>query len=277
VPELPEVETIRRDLRAAVCGQRITAVTVSGLRSVRRHPDRRVFASGLEGQTLLEVSRKGKYLVCRLDGGQALVIHLGMSGQLLLSEGATSPPPHAHVRLGLSGGGELRFVDPRTFGQLFLSVPCSSGTVPELTHLGPDALEDRLDEERLALALSTRQTRLKALLVDQRFLAGIGNIYSDEILFAAGLRWDRRAGSLSRQEARVLHRAMQATLAAAIQARGSSLADAQYRDLYGVPGRYQLQHQVYGREGLPCPRCRAPVVRERWAGRSSFWCRACQS
>jgi len=277
VPELPEVETIRRDLREAVVGQRITAVAVSGLRSVRRHPDHRVFASGLEGRTLLEVGRKGKYLLWRLDGGQALVIHLGMSGQLLLAEEATPPPPHAHVRLGLSGGGELRFVDPRTFGQLFLSRPRSSGTVPELAHLGPDPMEDRLEEDRFASALSRRRTMLKPLLVDQRFLAGIGNIYSDEILFAAGLRWDRRAASLSREEAGTLYRAMGRTLAAAIRARGSSLADAQYRDLFGAPGRYQLQHRVYGREGLPCPRCQAPVVRQRWGGRSSFWCRVCQS
>jgi formamidopyrimidine-DNA glycosylase len=148
--------------------------------------------------------------------------------------------------------------------------------VSELSHLGFDPLETAVSWEEFGARISRRQVKLKGLLMDQKFLAGIGNIYSDEILFGAGLRWDRMSDSLSSQEIRRLYRAMVETLQDAVKYRGSSLADEQYVDLFGKPGEYQLHHNVYAREGMACKRCRHMVVRQRYGGRSTFFCEACQ-
>lgn len=278
MPELPEVETIRRDLERQVVGRWTDSVLVSGSRSVRRHPDAAAFAAGVQGRQVLAVQRRGKYLLCHLGGDHALVVHLGMSGQLLWAAGGGEPAPrHTHVVVAFRGGGELRFVDPRTFGQLFLTTAGGpGGTVPELAHLGLDPIADGMDAAAFARRLGSRRARLKPLLMDQRFLAGIGNLYADEILFGAGVRGDRSSETLSAQEARRLYRAMMEILTLAIEGRGSSLADEQYRDLYGRTGRYQAHHQVYGREGGPCRRCRGRIVRVQTGGRSSFFCPGCQ-
>jgi formamidopyrimidine-DNA glycosylase len=148
--------------------------------------------------------------------------------------------------------------------------------VDELAHLGLDPLEESMSWERFGALIASRHTKLKTALMDQAFLSGIGNIYSDEILFEAGLRWDRMTDSLSSEEVRRLYRAMVEVLQEAVKHRGSSLADAQYVDLFGKPGGYQELHHVYAREGQACPRCRRPVVRQRVGGRSSFFCEACQ-
>jgi formamidopyrimidine-DNA glycosylase len=298
MPELPEVETLRQDLVKEVVGRKIKAVSVANGRSVRRHPSAKQFRALLEGRTIKGVGRLGKYLVLSLDDGSALVVHLGMSGQLLRVKSAKEPKPkHTHVVITFTQGGELRYVDPRTFGEMFVSAarngekPASmssvNGTspsatvpirqaVPELAHLGFDPVEDVMSWERFALLLRSRRGGIKALLMDQQFAAGIGNLYSDEILFASGLRYDRMSDSLSATEARRLYRAMVETLAEAIKHRGSSLADEQYRDLFGEVGDYQGQHQVYDREGQPCRRCRNPIVRAKTGGRSTFYCEHCQ-
>jgi formamidopyrimidine-DNA glycosylase len=179
---------------------------------------------------------------------------------------------HTHAVLGLSDGRELRFVDPRTFGELFVA----DSPVAALAHLGPDPLSDGWSAAVLGRALAGRKGRLKLLLMDQRFVAGIGNIYSDEALFEAGLRFDRPAGTLASDEVARLHRAVRSTLREAVALRGSSLRDAQYVDLFGAPGEYQSRHRVYGREGEPCPRCGGPVRRISLGGRSTFLCEACQ-
>ena len=174
-------------------------------------------------------------------------------------------------------GGQLRFVDPRTFGELFVtSANELTKEVPELEHLGFDPLEDVMSWARFGMMLADRHSLLKALLMDQKFVAGIGNMYSDEILVAAGLRYDRMSDSLSAQEIRRLYRAMVETLTEAIKYRGSSLADEQYRDLYGETGDYQGQHQVYDRAGQACRRCRNPIVRVKVNGRSAYLCEHCQ-
>jgi formamidopyrimidine-DNA glycosylase len=278
VPELPEVETIRRDLEKEILGKRIKTVEVGGLRSVRRHRTKKDFIGRLEGRKVEGITRKGKYLLLRLDGGNILVVHLGMSGQLLRVKSPKEPlDKHTHVVITFTQGGQLRFVDPRTFGELFITTPDElEEEVPELAHLGFDPLEGVMSWTAFGERLYARKTKLKPLLMDQRFLAGIGNIYSDEILFAAGLRHDRSSETLTSQEVRRLYRAMVETLQDAIKHRGSSLADEQYRDLFGEVGEYQSQHQVYDREGQACRRCRSPIVRERVAGRSTFFCRQCQ-
>jgi formamidopyrimidine-DNA glycosylase len=299
VPELPEVETLRQDLAKEVVGKKIKTVAVSNGRSVRRHPSAKHFRALLEGRTIKSVGRLGKYLLCTLDNRDTLVIHLGMSGQLLRVKSAKEPKPkHTHVVITFTQGGELRYVDPRTFGEMFVSSPAAEGAsangsslppgmasgdgaalrrqVPELAHLGFDPIEDVMSWDRFGLLLRRHRTALKALLMDQEFVSGIGNLYSDEILFSAGLRYDRPSDGLSATEVRRLYRAMVETLTEAIKHRGSTLVDEQYRDLFGEAGDYQGSHQVYDREGEPCRRCRSPIVRAKTGGRSTFYCEHCQ-
>ena len=278
MPELPEVEVMRRDLEREVVGKKIKAVEVTGTRSVRRHRNRKEFITVLTGRKITAVQRRGKYLVMKLDGTDALIVHLGMSGQLLRAKTAREKAPkHTHVAITFTQGGLLRFVDPRTFGVMFVA-PYDNldQQVDELAHLGLDPLETALSWDLFGRMLAEKKTRLKNLLMDQKFMAGIGNVYSDEILFEAGLKWDRQSDSLSQQEVRRLYRAISETLNGAVKYRGSSLADEQYVDLFGKPGEYQEHHQVYGREGAACVRCRRPIQRARYSNRSTFYCDACQ-
>jgi formamidopyrimidine-DNA glycosylase len=271
------VETLRRDLEKEVVGKRIKSVEVTGMRSIRRHPNKKHFAGRLDGKKITGVSRRGKYLLVRLEGNDVLVVHLGMSGQLLRMAAKEPNPKHTHVVVSFTQGAQLRFVDPRTFGELFVTeIQDLEKEVPELAHLGFDPFEDIMSWARFGDMLRDRKMKLKPLLMDQKFVAGIGNIYADEILFAAGLRYDRGSETLSSQEVRRLWRAMIETLQDAIKHRGSSLADEQYRDLFGEVGDYQSQHKVYDREGEPCRRCRSTVVRIKTNGRSTFLCEQCQ-
>jgi formamidopyrimidine-DNA glycosylase len=278
MPELPEVEVLRRDLEKEVVGKKIKSVEVTGTRSVRRHKNKKEFISLLEGRKIVSVQRRGKYLVIRLDGPEALIVHLGMSGQLLRAKSAREKAPkHTHVVIHFTQGGLMRFVDPRTFGEMFVTKYDElEQQVEELAHLGLDPLETALSWDRFGRMLAERKSKLKPLLMDQKFIAGIGNVYSDEILFEAGLKWERQSDSLSQQEVRRLYRAISETLQGAVKYRGSSLADEGYVDLFGKPGEYQDHHQVYGREGESCNRCRRPIHRARYSNRSTFYCDACQ-
>lgn len=288
VPELPEVETIRRDLEKEVVGKRIKTVEVTGTRTTRRHDRPADFVAALEGRKITGVTRKGKYLLVALDQvavepgtpprADVLVVHLGMSGQLLRVKSAKDPlAKHTHVVITFTQAGQLRYVDPRTFGELFVTRADEvEQVVPELAHLGFDPLDEVMSWTRFGEMLHSRRSKLKAVLVDQKFVAGIGNIYSDEILWAAGLRPDRISDTLSSQEIRRLYRSMIETLQEATKHRGSSLADEQYRDLFGEVGDYQSQHNVYDREGKPCRRCRNPIARLKGQGRSTFLCEQCQ-
>jgi formamidopyrimidine-DNA glycosylase len=278
MPELPEVEVLRRDLDKEIVGKKIKSVEVTGTRSVRRHRNKKEFIGLLEGRKITAVQRRGKYLIVRLDGAEALVIHLGMSGQLLRAKSAREKPPkHTHVVITFTQGGLLRFVDPRTFGEMFVTkFDDLEEQVDELAHLGLDPLETAMSWDLFGRLLAEKKARLKSLLMDQKFIAGIGNVYSDEILFNAGLKWDRMSDSLSQQEVRRLYRAISETLQDAVKYRGSSLADEQYVDLFGQPGEYQHYHQVYDKEGAPCQRCRRPLRRARFSNRSTFFCEACQ-
>jgi len=274
MPELPEVETVRRDLSRLYLGQTLQTLSVTGPRTVRRHAAE--LLSAVEGRALRRLGRRGKYLLFEWDDGQILVVHLRMSGQLLAraagAAGAAGAAtvPHTHAVLGFGPAGELHFVDPRTFGEFFLT----TSDLPELAHLGPDAL--LATPAYLAQALAGRRAPLKALLVDQRVLAGIGSIYADEICATAGLRPFRPGGSLRRGQVARLATTIVAVLEAAIVARGSTLGDQQYRDVLGEVGHYQLEHRVYGRKGLPCPTCGAPVERVQLGAKSAYQCRKCQ-
>ena len=278
MPELPEVETVRRGLESEVVGRVVERVEVTGRRTVRRHsPDELVAA--LLGRRVVGATRFGKYLVTPLDDGAALVAHLRMSGQLLLVAGpAVALARHTHVVLGLDDGRELRFVDPRTFGELFVSGHLdATGRPAELATLGIDPLLEGLRASTLAGLLARRRTSLKAFLLDQRAIAGIGNLYADEICFRARLRPDHATGDLGPGEVRRLARAVRDVLVEAVECGGSSLRDERYRDLSGDLGRYQHHHAVYDRAGQPCPRCRGTISRARLAGRSAHFCDRCQA
>ncbi|MHB1209753.1 MAG: bifunctional DNA-formamidopyrimidine glycosylase/DNA-(apurinic or apyrimidinic site) lyase [Acidimicrobiales bacterium] len=299
MPELPEVETVRVSLARDMIGRKIKSVTVTNGRVVRRHKSAKDFRALLEGHSIKAVQRLGKYLIVELDNSNHLVIHLGMSGQLLRAKGAKDPKPkHTHVVISFTQGEELRYVDPRTFGELFVSVrPPDDAEVeiskfarlsiggeglglrhqiPELAHLGIDPFEDQIGWDRFAAILRSRSTALKIVLTDQDIIAGIGNIYADESLFAAALMYDRPAESLSTIEIRRLHRAITEILTEAIKHGGSTLADEQFVNPDGKPGNYQEYHQVYNREGLPCYQCRQPIKRVTLRGRSTFFCDKCQ-
>jgi formamidopyrimidine-DNA glycosylase len=278
MPELPEVEVMRRDLEREIVGKKVKAVDVTGTRAIRRHKSKKQFVDALVDRKFTGVSRKGKYLLCRLDGDDVLVVHLGMSGQLLrVKSSKEAMPKHTHVVITFTQGGQLRFVDPRTFGEMFVTASDTvEQDVSELSHLGIDPIEAAMSWELFGHMLRERHAKLKPLLMDQKFIAGIGNIYADEILWGAGLRWDRMSDALTGEEVRRLYRAMVETLQEAVKHRGSSLADAQYVDLFGRPGDYQQFHNVYARDGQSCPRCRHVVVKEKVGGRSTFYCSACQ-
>jgi formamidopyrimidine-DNA glycosylase len=277
VPELPEVETLRRDIDKEFANKRIRKVEVTGARSVRRHDNPQDFVVRVEGRTMTGTRRRGKYLLLKLDNSDVLVAHMGMSGQLLRASPKDPLEKHTHVVFSFVSAPQLRFVDPRTFGELFVTAPDRlEQDVPELAHLGFDPIDDQMAWTRFGDMLLARKAKLKPLLVDQRFVAGIGNIYADEILFTAGLRHDRSSDRLTPQEVRRLYRSIIETLQEAIKHRGSSLADEQYRDIFGEVGEFQRLHNVYDREGQACPRCRATIVRVKANGRSAFFCPHCQ-
>ncbi len=277
MPELPEVETIRRELDKEVVGKRIKKVDVKGMRSIRRHPNKKHFASRVEGQKIAGVARRGKYLVLTLESGDLLVIHLGMSGQLLRCPTKQEVVKHTHVILTFTQHGQLRFIDPRTFGELFVTSPDElTAEVPELANLGVDPVEQPMSWARFGQELLRHQMKLKAFLMDQSILAGIGNIYSDEILFDAGLRYDRQTDSLSSQEIRRLYRSVVGILHDAIKYGGTTLPDERYVDTHGKPGEYQDHLEVYGRDKEACRRCRMTITKAKFGGRSTYFCPGCQ-
>lgn len=277
MPELPEVEVIRRELERDVVGKKIKNVVVPGMRSIRRHPNKKHFIGLLEGRKIKGLERRGKYLLFELDDGGTLVIHLGMSGQLLRAKQSREKVvKHTHVIVTFTQGGQLRFRDPRTFGEMFVVEDDGLDDVPELAELGVDPLETPLSWDDFGRMLHRRKQKLKSLLMDQKFLAGLGNIYSDEVLFAAGLAHERKSDSLSTQEVRRLYRALVEIIQDAVKYRGSTLEDNGYVDPSGEPGEFQEHHKVYNHEGDPCRRCRRLVVKRKVGKRSAYYCAACQ-
>jgi formamidopyrimidine-DNA glycosylase len=277
MPELPEVETIRRELEREAVGKKIKTVEVHGTRTVRRQT-KKAFAAKLDGVKITGVERKGKYLLVKLDSGDLLVIHLRMSGQLLRVAAKEPMAKHTHVVITFTQGGQLRFVDPRTFGEMFVTTPDTiDADAPELAAMGFDPVEQAVSWQVFGHKLMDHKMKLKAFLTDQTIMAGVGNIYADEILFAAGLRYDRMSDSLSTQEMRRLYRSVVEILHDAIKYGGSTLADEQYVDLHGKAGEYQDHHKVYDREKQPCYRCRrANISKAKFAGRSTYFCEICQ-
>ena len=277
MPELPEVETVRRGLARFAVGRRVDKVEIGRLRTVRR-TSAQAIVDGLTGATIVAANRRGKYLLMPLDTGDEMMIHLRMTGKLLVAASGSPRPSHTHVVMHLDDGNELLFVDPRTFGEVVVFDPTNVAVeLPELAVLGIDPVADGLTLPQLRHLVRSRNRGLKQLLLDQHLIAGIGNIYADEILHAARLRPERLSSTLAPRSEAMLHRAIHDVLVAAIVSGGSTLRDNQYVDLFGDGGSYQEDHRVYGRAGERCFTCGRGWVRRIVVGqRSTHFCPICQ-
>jgi len=293
VPELPEVESVRRGLAGLVVGARVGEVTVLHPRLLRRQPEGADgFAGLLRGAELGEPRRRGKFLWLPLRRGQpaapegqatrdCLVVHLGMSGQVRVLDRAEPVHPHTRVVAALADGRDLRFVDMRMFGRLEVDELVRTGDVPGdmvpalAAHIGRDPLDPAFDEVAFLERLRSRRTGLKRALLDQTLVSGIGNIYADEALWRSRLHWARPTETLPRAAARELLGHVREVMASAMASGGTSF-DALYVDVNGESGYYDRSLDAYGQEGRPCARCGTPIVREAWTNRSSFRCPACQ-
>lgn len=272
MPELPEVETVVRGLRASLVGSSIVGAEVGWARSVVP-PNPTAFAHRLTGQAVNDVERRGKWVVIALSGGDTLLVHLRMSGRLVLEPRDVETDRHARVSLALNDGRRLCFCDQRKFGRMVLT--SDSQTV--LGDLGPEPLGDDFTAARLGEMLTRRHGRIKPLLLNQRFLAGLGNIYTDESLWRAGIHPLRRADTLTPAEVRRLHRAIRYVLRAAIASGGTTLSDAAYQQPDGRSGEFASLLAVYGRKGQPCSRCGSDIERIRVSQRGTHFCPRCQS
>lgn len=273
MPELPEVETLRRDLARLVVGERIRGCELRLPRLVSC-PACDAFRSRLRGSVIQRVQRRGKYLIFSLDNGWEWVVHLGMTGSLLVAEEGSPEPAHTHMVICLSPPRLIRYVDPRTFGETAVVPKGDYSALKGLAQMGPEPLAPSFTPQVLKKTLDT-SARIKSALMNQRRIAGIGNIYADEILFRAGIDPFRPAKSLSREELRRLHSSLREVLREAIKKRGSSTSD--YVDASGLPGSFQGHHRVYRRKGQPCLNCGEPIRRAVLGGRSTHWCPRCQS
>jgi formamidopyrimidine-DNA glycosylase len=281
MPELPEVEVVRRGLERGVAGRRIDTVDVRHPRAVRRHVAGAAdFVALLTGRRIEAARRRGKYLWLPLDSGDALTGHLGMSGQLLVVPPDKPEETHLRVRFGFADGGrELRFVDQRTFGGLFVvagGVAGGADDVPShIAHIARDPVDPEFDDAAFTAAIRRKATTVKRALLDQSLVSGVGNIYADESLWRARLHYDRPTGTLTRPDVARLLAAVREVLDAALAAGGTSF-DALYVSTEGVSGLFQRHLEVYGREGEPCSRCGTPIRRDSFMNRSSYYCPRCQ-
>ena len=273
MPELPEVETVARDLRHEIVGRRIESVRMSRA-DVLRTPDAAVFTQLIAGQSVVSVDRRGKFILLGLDSGDEFMVHLGMTGHLVVCDQAEPEARHTHMRASLDDGRELRFDDARRFGRLAYGSRTRLEEARALPRLGIEPLSDAFTPEALYTLLHRSTRTLKAALLDQARVAGMGNIYIDEACFAAGVRPTRRCNRLTRAQTTALHGAIQATLRRAIGNRGSSVDD--YRDVWNARGSHQEALQVYGRGGQACFRCGTTLRSTVVGGRTTVYCRSCQ-
>ena len=273
MPELPEVETTRRTLAPHLIGCVFTGSRLEWPKAIA-YPDPASFARRLSGRRIVDLERRGKHLIFVLDDGSRLIIHLRMTGSLQLAAQAASPTRFTRNTLLLDGGAELRFVDLRKFGQLWLVGADEPEQLP-FSNTGPEPLDLGFTADALATLLHRRHGKLKATLLDQHVLAGLGNIYVDEALFEAGLHPERSMESLADDDIARLHGAIVAVLRRGIQNQGTS-----YRDFvgpFGDRGSNQEELRVWRQEGKPCPRCGSPILKVRSAGRGTHLCSTCQS
>ena len=277
MPECPEVEVVRRGLSRWIAQRTVAAVAVTHPRAVRRHVAGDAdFAARLVGRRVLEANRRGKYLWLPLDSGDAVLAHLGMSGQLLVVAPQSPDEKHLRVRVSFADGGrELRFVDQRTFGGLAVVDTDEEGLPLPLAHIARDPLDPAFDGDGFASRLRRRRTGIKRALLDQTLVSGIGNIYADEALWRARLHYARPTETLTRPQVQRLLADARDVLGDAL-AQGGTSFDSLYVDVDGRSGWFERSLNAYGRQGEPCPRCGTPIRRDAFMNRSSYLCPRCQ-
>lgn len=276
MPELPEVESLRRILVRSAVGRTIVSAKVGEARLRRRVTTD--FAEAVAGQRIVNLSRRAKYLIVEFDGDAVMLVHLGMSGSLThRRDGFRADdfdPRHDHLEFSLDDASRLVFNDPRRFGMVRLVARADLASSAELKGIGPEPLSREFDAGYLAAKARGKKVAIKNLIMDQRIVAGIGNIYAAEVLFRAGVRPSRRAGRVTRAEIEKIAAAVPVILRAAIGSRGTTFRS--YRDSRGRPGRFAERLRVYGREGEPCYRCSTPIRNVVVGQRASFYCPTCQ-
>jgi formamidopyrimidine-DNA glycosylase len=277
VPELPEVEVVRRGVERWVAGRTVESATVLHPRAARRHVEGPAdLAARMTGRLVSGARRRGKYLWLPVGDDEALLAHLGMSGQLIVGEPDLPYEKHLRARFTFTdGGSDLRFIDQRTFGHLMLAGTTDDGVPLPIAHIAPDPLEADFDEETFLRALRRRRTGIKRALLDQSLISGVGNIYADEALWRARLHWARPTETLTRPEAQRVLTAAREVMGAALTAGGTSF-DSLYVNVNGESGYFDRSLNVYGREDEPCARCGSPIRRDAFMNRSSYTCPTCQ-
>jgi formamidopyrimidine-DNA glycosylase len=274
MPELPEVETMVRDLAARVVGRTISAVEAPFTGTVR-YPDFPEFVQRVAGRTITRVSRRGKYAIFALDSGDALIVHRGMTGSLLLRPTDAPLEPYVRLIFRLEDGTELRFDDARKFGKAFVMRESGDERPLPWQRMGPEPLSPDFTPDYLASALSRRSAPIKSLLLNQEIVAGLGNIYVDESLYRARIHPLRRAGTLGPDEINRLYEAIRQVLDAAVRSRGTTFNS--YRDIEGREGQYQSTLSVFRKTAQPCPTCGTPLERIVVGGRGTHFCPECQN
>ncbi len=275
MPELPEVEVVRWGISEHVVGRTITHVEVSDVRSLRRHlAGPADFVARIQGRTVVGAVRRGKYLWMQLDHGDAILCHLGMSGQFLISDAGAPPPRHLRILLVLDDGRELRFADQRIFGGMSFSED-GADLPPQIAHIARDPLDPLFDADEFATRLRRRETGIKRAILDQTLISGVGNIYADESLWRTPLHYARNTKHLKAREVAGLLGNIREVMQEALEQGGTSF-DALYVNVNGTSGYFARSLQAYGQEGEPCQRCGTIIRRSAFMNRSSFWCPKCQ-
>lgn len=276
MPELPEVETIRADLADAVVGRRVTAVFVHDP-AVVRTPSAGAFVAGLKGRTLVYAGRRAKYLLLHLDDDRVWALHLSLEARLLLGPAEEEIKPGTKLAVALDDGRELRLVDPVSYALVALGDPGEIAEAFKLDQLGPEPQQAGFTEEVLRTRMAGRRGMIKPLVLNQRIVAGVGNIYADEALWRARIHPARKANGLTDPEWTALHRALVDTLVEGVANRGTTAPGGLYRDLYGRKGKHQEHLAVFRKGDKPCPRCGTPITRTELGGRPTFFCATCQA
>lgn len=278
MPELPEIETLRRGLERETVGRRVKSADVPVAKTVHRNGSRKAFQARIDGVKIKGIERRGSLLVFTLDNGELLVVDIGASGRLLRTTPKDEVTKDTQIVLTFTQGGQLRLADADGEAEAFVATPDELvDHVPELATLGLDPVASPVSWTAFARSLVNRRTdKLKPLLMDQSFVVGLGGLYADEILHDAGLRPDREVSTISTMEIRRLYRSLVEILHEATKHRGTSTAQHPFVDLHGKEGDFQHELQVWGRDGEPCRRCRNTVAKQRSGGRLTYWCPSCQ-
>ena len=281
MPALPEIEIIRRDLDKEILGRRIKDVEVrpgsNAMKIIKRHGRRKEFQELLEGARVDKVVRLGRKIVIELDNDRALIVDLGRSAQIRKTSASDGLVPHTHIVLGFTIGGQLRISDPKLTGEVFVVGRDHLAELSAERAAIIDPLESPLAWQQFSSLLEQRKASMKELMCDEQFICGLGDMYSDEVLFSAGIRYDRASDQLSSQDVRRLYRALMEILQDAVKAGGTSRSEAQFADLQGEPGQFQLELKVFEREGEACRRCRHDILKASFNGRNTYFCPQCQS